>query len=521
MTKSASIRTPYLVGMLVAGLGLVAGGATAYAGPAASIKSVEIIPVPGEVKWKDDEIPPYPKLKIKVGTGAIGLKAADFLLKSESDGKPVAITGTSVVPFKDSDEQLDIFILVQGTVRFMGDPNPDPQPGEEGGAINGYYNEVKQAIDVIAKARTKRTNVGLYVYGEKTITKVPQGPAANVGGDSLGIQKDFAKITTKALQKGIQSAYTTLSNAPGRRVLFIIGDGEDQDANVNINDEIKKLTDASVEVYVLGANPRGNIEPKEAARLGKLGKLGDYQVANQAEQIPQVAETLANEVNNVYTVEFPGYQLTDGSKLQWDGDDHDITIQAKKDESEPKTIKLLKWQPPPPKVEQPSSLLWLWILLGVVGVLAIVVVAMVLMKKPQEEEEVVEEAPPPPPMMAPAPPPPAAPQRTMMIGVGGGEDGMPVVGWIVPMTGPAQYQTFKLSSRTVIGKNPDANVIIEDPFMSGQHAEIVMSNTGFTIMDKGSANGVTVNAKRVPTHELVDNDVFTLGKTDFKFKSIN
>ncbi len=98
---------------------------------------------------------------------------------------------------------------------------------------------------------------------------------------------------------------------------------------------------------------------------------------------------------------------------------------------------------------------------------------------------------------------------------------MPVVGWIVPLTGPAQYQTFKLSSRTVIGKNPEANVIIEDPFMSGQHAEIVMSNAGFTIVDKGSANGVLVNSKRVPTHDLVDNDVFTLGKTDFKFKSIN
>src|SRR5262249_17234482 len=151
--------------------------------------------------------------------------------------------------------------------------------------IPGYYNEVKAAIDTIAHARAKRTNVGLYVYGEKTITKVPLGPAANVSGDSLGIQKDFAKITTKAMQKGLQSAVTTLSNAPGRRVVFLIGDGEDQDANVNINDEIKKLGDSSIEVYVLGCNPKGNIEPKEQARLVKLGKLGDYLVANQSEQI--------------------------------------------------------------------------------------------------------------------------------------------------------------------------------------------------------------------------------------------
>jgi pSer/pThr/pTyr-binding forkhead associated (FHA) protein len=48
-----------------------------------------------------------------------------------------------------------------------------------------------------------------------------------------------------------------------------------------------------------------------------------------------------------------------------------------------------------------------------------------------------------------------------------------------------------------------------------------MSNAGFTLMDKGSTNGTMVLGKRVQAHELVDNDVFTLGKTDFKFKSIN
>ncbi len=510
-----------VVGVVVVGLVAVAGsGGTAHAAGAASIKSIETIPVDPNVKVPDDQPQPYPKLKIKVGTGATGLKAADFLVKVAEGDKPVAIPGTSVVPFKDSDEELDIFILVQGTVRFMGDPSPEPQPGEDGTPITGYYNEVKGAIDTIAHARAKKTNVGLFVYGEKTVTKVPLGPAANVSGDALGIQKDFAKITTKAMQKGLQFAVTTLSNAPGRRVLFLIGDGEDQDANVNINDEVKKLSDSSIEVYVLGASPRGNIEPKEAARLGKLGKLGDYLVANQAEQIQQVAETLANEVNNVYTVEFPGI-ANDGSVLPWDGEEHDVTVQAKKDESEPKSYRLLLVKKVEIKPSGGGFPIWLAILLGVVGVLAIAVVAMVLLRKPEEHEEVVEEAPPPMMMPMPAPPPPSAPAKTMMIGVGGAEDGMPVVGWIVPLTGPAQYQTFKLSSRTVIGKNPDATVVIDDPFMSGQHAEIVMSNAGFTLMDKGSANGVLVNSKRSPQHELVDNDVFTLGKTDFKFKSIN
>jgi pSer/pThr/pTyr-binding forkhead associated (FHA) protein len=47
-----------------------------------------------------------------------------------------------------------------------------------------------------------------------------------------------------------------------------------------------------------------------------------------------------------------------------------------------------------------------------------------------------------------------------------------------------------------------------------------MTPIGFSLLDKGSTNGVIVNSRRVPIHDLVDNDVFTLGKTDFKFKSI-
>ena len=278
-------------------------------------------------------------------------------------------------------------------------------------------------------------------------------------------------------------------------------------------------TSPSIEVYILGANPRGPLDARAQTRLTKLGKLGDFQSAQQAEQIPQFAEALANEINNVYTVDFPG-STADGTVLPFDGQEHDITIVAKKDESEAKTLKFPLIKKKEVVVEE-ASYTWLWVLLGLVGVLAIGIVAVILLRKPAEEEEEVEEAPPPPMMAPPAPPPPQAPPKTMMLGIGGSEDAMPVVGWIVPITGSNQFQTFKLSSKTSIGTVPECNVVVQDPFMSSQHAEILMSPTGFTIMDKGSSNGVMVLGKRVQSHELVDNDVFTLGKTDFKFKSIN
>src|SRR5262249_6589039 len=155
-------------------------------------------------------------------------------------------------------------------------------------------------------------------------------------------------------------------------------------------------------------------------------------------------------------------------------------VTAKKEQSEPKSFNLLQVAQPPPKA--PSDYTWLYILLAVLGLAIVGIVVAMVLRKPKEEE-VVEEEPPPPPIMEAPMPAPAPKPKTMMIGIGGDTDGMPVVGWIVPLTGPSQYQTFKLSARTTIGTAPDASVIMQDQFMSGQHAEILMSNNGFTLMD--------------------------------------
>ena len=49
----------------------------------------------------------------------------------------------------------------------------------------------------------------------------------------------------------------------------------------------------------------------------------------------------------------------------------------------------------------------------------------------------------------------------------------------------------------------------------------ILRDPGFTLIDNGATNGCYVNDRKVTKHELVDNDMITLGKTNFKFKSIN
>ena len=108
-----------------------------------------------------------------------------------------------------------------------------------------------------------------------------------------------------------------------------------------------------------------------------------------------------------------------------------------------------------------------------------------------------------------------------MNGQGGDEGGFPVVGWLVPLNGQHAYQTFRLrSGGTKIGTAPPADIVVNDGFMSTEHCQILCSPTGFSLVDPGSTNGCYVNDKRVQKHDLVDNDMITLGKTNFKFKSI-
>jgi len=113
--------------------------------------------------------------------------------------------------------------------------------------------------------------------------------------------------------------------------------------------------------------------------------------------------------------------------------------------------------------------------------------------------------------------------KTVMIGAGGDEGGFPIVGWLVPLNGTQAYQTFRLrSGGTKIGTAPPCDVVINDGFMSTEHCQINCSPQGFMLVDGGSTNGCYVNDRKISgKQDLVDNDMLTLGKTNFKFKSIN
>ena len=70
-----------------------------------------------------------------------------------------------------------------------------------------------------------------------------------------------------------------------------------------------------------------------------------------------------------------------------------------------------------------------------------------------------------------------------------------------------------------IGRLPESVLVLEDPNVSRQHAEIRPSGTGFVLADLGSTNGSKVNGIKVSERVLQDGDELTFGATSFRFEA--
>lgn len=75
------------------------------------------------------------------------------------------------------------------------------------------------------------------------------------------------------------------------------------------------------------------------------------------------------------------------------------------------------------------------------------------------------------------------------------------------------------SARTVLGRGSEADIVVDDPGVSRQHAEIQVSGGAATIRDLGSTNGMFVNGERTDAARLVDGSTITMGRTRITFSS--
>jgi ABC-2 type transport system ATP-binding protein len=82
-------------------------------------------------------------------------------------------------------------------------------------------------------------------------------------------------------------------------------------------------------------------------------------------------------------------------------------------------------------------------------------------------------------------------------------------------------QEFPLTGTTLIGRGPDADVVVGDTEVSTRHASLVLVDGGVSLEDHGSTNGTFVNGRRVTgSQELQAGDRIQLGSTVIEVRGL-
>jgi transcriptional regulator with GAF, ATPase, and Fis domain len=83
-----------------------------------------------------------------------------------------------------------------------------------------------------------------------------------------------------------------------------------------------------------------------------------------------------------------------------------------------------------------------------------------------------------------------------------------------------EVKSFEIDKKVFrIGRKPENDLSLSDPFVSRNHAEIVaLENGGFELRDLGGENPIKVNGRMISQHRLRDGDKLTLGQSLLIFK---
>jgi hypothetical protein len=505
MTTRASILLLVLLSLLV-------GSRSSRAGEGGGTVEVYLQvkpPDPADPKQKGKA----PKIEATVVGGA-KTTVDKFSLSTTNAGQKVTMKAEKLREYTEGTETIAIALVINGQEIWIGN---DEYEQDENAKYAGVLKNLSQAIDKLQLGNAGPAgSKGIVVsYSTGAEVKVAMTDLKNITGAALGNQKDYhGKIGTDMVQ-GITMGVAELSKvATPRKALIVVGDGNDT------NNEAAKTALAQLKKDAKNANISlfciiyKSAVSSEGAVITTM--IPNAKTVNSIDGIASELNAIIARMADRYYLTFPGYDEKTKTGLPWDMKDHELVLKNDQNEYEPVTMQLApKWDPP-----KGGGFPWLVLVLIVVGVLLLIIIGV----KVFGGKKVEAPMPMPMPMAAPAPeaPKPAGPMKTVMIGAGGDQDGFPIVGWIVAMNGQDAYRTQRLKpGLTKIGTAPPADIIVNDGFMSTEHCQITCSPAGFTLHDNGSTNGTFVNDRKVQKQDLVDNDMITIGKTNFKFKSIN
>ena len=77
--------------------------------------------------------------------------------------------------------------------------------------------------------------------------------------------------------------------------------------------------------------------------------------------------------------------------------------------------------------------------------------------------------------------------------------------------GKIEKNVHLINGKMLIGRKPVCSIHLEEKMVSGQHAELSVSDSGVILKDLDSTNGTSVNGKRISETALQTGDQITIG----------
>ncbi|MFT3695788.1 MAG: FHA domain-containing protein [Kofleriaceae bacterium] len=423
-------------------------------------------------------------------------------------GTKIVVKPDKVRPYNEGKETIAIALVINGQEIWVGN---DDVETDDNAKYPGVLKSLSAAIDKLDFATNAPPgSLGMIVsYSQGTDPKLPMGDLKKLNGAALGTQKDYrGKIGTDMVQ-GISYALAELSKvATARKALIVVGDGNDtnaETARTALADLKRQAIAQHVQMFAIIYKDQISSEASVITNM-----IPNAKTVSSNEGVASELDNIIVRMADRYYVTFPG------ATLPWDGKEHPLAITVDATELEPQDVALApKWAP-----RQGRQFPWLAILIPmfVLGCIGIVM----SLRGRRVAMPMVPVLPTPGPFVPVVVAEPVM-KRTAMMNSQATDDGFPVVGWLVPMNGNSAFRTMKLKQGlTKIGTGGSSDLVIDDGFMSTEHCQITSSPQGFQLKDGGSTNGCYVNDKKIHTaHELFDNDELLLGKTRFRFKTIN
>jgi two-component system cell cycle response regulator len=89
---------------------------------------------------------------------------------------------------------------------------------------------------------------------------------------------------------------------------------------------------------------------------------------------------------------------------------------------------------------------------------------------------------------------------------------------LIVLTGGTVGERVSLHGNAVLGRDPDAELVLSDPGVSWQHALVEDQGDKYVVVDLESTNGTYVNGQRVTEKSLEPGDKLRVGGTTIRFE---